>query len=89
MNIDDAETKAKILNEARSQINEIDLNIEFLGAFTGSLVLYAYISRETLATDEILQTELSSFMTRILKKGKFGMISTQWIDAVIFPSEGI
>ncbi|XP_052103379.1 uncharacterized protein LOC127736829 [Mytilus californianus] len=88
INIDDAEMKAKILNEARTQINEVELNIEFVGALTGCLVLYAYIRTETLATDDILQTELSSFMTRILKKGKFGITSTQWIDAVICPSEG-
>lgn len=81
--------RANILNNFKTEINEGDVTIEFIRAFTGSLVLHAYISTETFTTDENLLTALESFMTRVLKKGNFGITSSQWIDAVLFPSEGI
>lgn len=77
------------MNELKPDINRGNFQIEFIGAIKGSLILYACASTEALTTDENLQTEFSSFMTRILCKGRFEIPPSQWIDAVIFPVEGL
>lgn len=77
------------MNELKTDINNGDFQIEFIGAVTGSLIIYAYTITKALTTDGNLQTELSSFMTRILYQGKFEIPPSQWIDAVIFPVAGL
>ncbi|XP_076109021.1 uncharacterized protein LOC143077017 [Mytilus galloprovincialis] len=87
-NVDDTETRAKILNEFKDEVNEGDLKIKFIAAITGSLIIHADIDTNALITNTSLQEELTSFMTRILNTGRLQITSFQWIDAVIFLAEG-
>lgn len=86
--LDNAEFRARILNEFKEEINKNRMNIEFLEATTGSLMIYADIYTEIMKTDESLQLELTYFMTRILHQGRYEIKCTQWMEAVIFLVEG-
>ncbi|CAG2189679.1 unnamed protein product [Mytilus edulis] len=86
--VDDAESRAEILNGLKNDINKGAVNIEFIQADYGSLILYANIYSEIMKTDESLQLEISSFIRKILHHGRVNMTRTQWIDAVILLVEG-
>lgn len=87
--MDDTETRAKILNEFKEELNEGDLKIKFIAAITGSIIIHSDIDTDALITDTSLQKELTTFMKRILNRGRLQITSFQWIDAVIFLVEGI
>lgn len=70
-------------------MNEGDLKIKFIAAITGSIIIHSDIDTDALITDTSLQKELTTFMKRILYRGRLQITSFQWIDAVIFLVEGI
>lgn len=78
-----------ILNSLRDEINRGLKGIDFVFAFTGSVVLCVDILVEEMETDEKLHLLLFSFMKKIIQTEGIKVPSTEYVNVVLTHSEGI
>ncbi|XP_052083006.1 uncharacterized protein LOC127720461 isoform X2 [Mytilus californianus] len=84
-NQSDGEKNKNILNALKDEVNEGLSGIEFISATKGSLILNVDVLLEMMATDEFLQSTISSFVEKISEL--ITLSTTESIDITLSHTE--